>query len=78
MAEELKKTTRSDWARFLAGNSGIEVMLYLREREPRISGKEGSSIVFEAGVSEGYRRALDLINSTINTAAPTREVDYEN
>lgn len=53
-------------------------MLFLRERTPAISGKEQAEIVFLAGISEGFRRCLDLIESTTNAAEPTREANYEN
>lgn len=75
---ELKKGTRNEWYRFLQTTAGQEVMLFLRERTPGITAKEEAGIILEAGISEGHRRCLDLIESTTNAAEPTREVNYEN
>jgi hypothetical protein len=75
--EALTKPTRNSWNRFILTAAGQEVMLYLRERTPPVTGKDQATIVFEAGISEGHRRCLELINSII-AADATREADYEN
>lgn len=75
---ELKKGTRNEWYRFLQSSAGQEVMLFLRERIPQITASEQARIVFEAGVTQGFRHCLDLIESTTNVAEPAREGDYEN
>lgn len=45
-------------------------MLYLRERTPEITKGDQASIVFEAGVTQGFRRALDVFSEFL--AAETK------
>ena len=67
---EPKKSTLVAWRRFVSTNEGQEGMLYLRERTPEITKGEQASIVFEAGVTQGYRRALDVFSEFL--AAETK------
>lgn len=75
--EELKRTTKHEWNRFLRSPAGIEGLLYLRERTPQIDAKEQATIVLQAGVSQGYRSALDALDAIL-ADVPAKEVGYEN
>jgi hypothetical protein len=62
---ELKKITQLTWRKHLLSNEGIEGMLFLRERQPRISKGSADEMIFEAGKVEGYKQALDTISEII-------------
>jgi hypothetical protein len=74
---ELKKQTQLDWRRHLMTESGIEGMLFLRERVPTIHKGLADEMIFEAGKAEGYKMALDTISEVI-AVAQKREIDIEN
>ena len=48
-------------------------MLILRERTPVVGRGESHNIIFDAGVVEGYRRALDSIEAVIAAEQPKPE-----
>ncbi len=75
--EDVSRTTKNAWNRFLLSPAGLEGMLYLRERMPEINSTNDSGIILEAGVGKGYRRALDLL-SQFTAADPTPTGDLEN
>lgn len=53
-------------------------MLYLRERLPAISpGNSPHDLHFNAGVSEGFRRALDLISEMIAAEQKSPSENYD-
>lgn len=52
-------------------------MAFLRERTPNITKGESSSIVFEAGVSQGYKDAMDMLSLVISEQ-PVKDIDYDN
>lgn len=70
---ELKKVTQLSWRRFLLTNEGQEGMLHLRERAPAITKGETSSIIFEAGVAQGYIQALNTLSEIIAQEPPRQE-----
>ncbi len=74
---ELKKKTQLEWRRHLLTNEGIEGMLFLRERCPTIHKGNADEMIFEAGMSEGYKMAVDMISEIIAVAAK-REENLEN
>lgn len=74
---ELKKQTQLDWRRHLLTDSGIEGMLFLRERAPTIHKGAADEMIFEAGKSEGYKMAMDMISEVI-AVAPKKEINLEN
>ncbi len=74
---ELKKLTQLAWRRHLLDASGQEGMLFLRERTPSITKGPADEMIFEAGIVEGYKRALDTISEII-AADNKKEIDYEN
>jgi len=74
---ELKKKTQLDWRRHLLTDSGIEGMLFLRERTPTIHKGQADEMIFEAGRSQGFKDAIDTISEII-AAEPKKEVNFEN
>lgn len=74
---ELKKKTQLDWRRHLLTDSGIEGMLFLREGVPSISKGPADEMIFDAGIVEGYKRALDKISEVI-AVEQRKEIDIEN
>lgn len=77
MATELRKVTQLAWRKHLLSEAGIEGMLVLRERTPVVGRGESHNIIFDAGVVEGYRRALDSIDAII-AAEPQKPESLEN
>ena len=74
---ELKKKTQLEWRRHLLTQEGVEGMLFLRERAPTIHKGGADEMIFEAGMSEGYKMAVDMISEIIAVAAK-REENLEN
>jgi len=74
---ELKKQTQLDWRRHLLTPEGIEGMLFLREGMPSIHKGPADEMIFEAGIVEGYKKAIDRISEVI-AVAPKKEVNLEN
>jgi hypothetical protein len=75
MATELRKVVKLAWRKWLMSEAGIEGMLVLRESCPTVSGTGDShQIIFQAGVAEGHKRALDSIHNLI----ATEEIKVEN
>lgn len=70
---DVKKITQIAWDKFLRSDAGIEGMLVLRERTPSVHKGESHDIIFEAGVVEGYRRAIDAITHIISVEQPKNE-----
>lgn len=62
---ELKKTTKLAWRRFLQSDAGQEGMLYLREKIPGIQKGEQHAMVYDAGYTQGFIRAIDTIPDLI-------------
>lgn len=62
MSHELTKVAKLAWRKHLQSPAGIEGMLVLRQNAPSV-GRDGEahSIVFDAGVAEGWRRCLSAI-----------------
>ncbi len=73
MPTELRKVTQLAWRKHLLSEAGIEGMLILRERTPVVGRGESHNIIFDAGVVEGYRRALDSIEAVIAAEQPKPE-----
>jgi len=66
MATELKKITKLAWRRLIQSEQGIEGILVIKERCPRISASgEAHSIIFGAGKAEGYNEAISAIYELI-------------
>ncbi len=77
MATELKKVTALNWRRHVQSESGIEGILVLRERGPRISqASEAHSIIFQAGKAEGWNQAIDEIYNLF-APGPAPDKDLE-
>lgn len=62
---ELKKVTTMAWRKLLASEAGMEGMLYLREHIPSIHKGTADEMIFDAGRSEGYKQAIDVISEVI-------------
>lgn len=78
MATELKKITKLQWRRLINSEHGIEGMLVLKERAPRVAATgEAHSIIFQAGKTEGYTDALNEIYNLL-TPDSTPDTDLEN
>lgn len=63
---ELRKITKLRFRQFLDTEAGKEGMLYLREQTPSIHAGDSTTIVFAAGITEGYKRAIDMISEVIS------------
>lgn len=74
---ELKKKTQLEWRRHLLTPEGIEGMLFLRERAPSILKGPADEMIYDAGKSEGYKAAIDMISELI-AVAPKKEDNLEN
>jgi hypothetical protein len=74
---ELKKITQLAWRRHLLSDPGVEGMLFLRERSPVIHKASADEMIFEAGMAEGYKLAIDTISEII-AAEPKKEENLEN
>lgn len=59
MEVELRKAVQLAWRRFLQSEFGIEGLLYLRGRAPKIGRGDSHAIIFDAGRVEGYREGMD-------------------
>lgn len=77
MATELKKKTTLDWRRHLLTDSGQEGMLFLRERTPSIHKGPADEMIFEAGIVEGFKRAIDTISEVI-AVETKKEIEIDN
>lgn len=75
---ELKPVTRRAWFRFLHTAEGVDGMLWLREQIPQVASGDTSNIILSAGVSQGFRRSLDLIADTIAAEQSSPNEDLEN
>lgn len=76
---ELKKTTKLAWFRFLrTTDQGAEGLLFLNESIPSITGKDSSEIIFNAGIAEGFRRALATLTEMIAAEPKSSNEDYDN
>lgn len=62
---EVKKVTKLSWRRFLQSESGMEGMLFLREKIPSIPRGLPHEVQFDAGRSEGFKQALDTISELL-------------
>lgn len=74
---EIKKVTALAWRRFLLSEAGIEGQLVLRERAPNITPGESHNIVFQAGIVEGWKRAIEAMHEMIAVEKKNNET-YEN
>lgn len=52
-------------------------MLLLRERMPDVRKSDADGIIFDAGVAQGYRKALDFLSEYI-AQKPSQSQDIEN
>jgi hypothetical protein len=62
---ELRKVVTLAWRKFLAGEAGIEGMLFLREKTPSIVRGDQHQMIFDAGRVEGYKQAIDTISELL-------------
>lgn len=78
MATELRKVTQLSWRKLITSEHGVEGMLVLKERAPKVaSSGEAHSIIFNAGVAQGYSLALEEIYNLLSPDSKT-DIDYEN
>ncbi len=77
MATELKKKTQLEWRRHLLTDSGVEGMLFLREKIPSILKGPADEMIFDAGRTQGFKDAIDAISEII-AVAPKQDVNVEN
>ncbi len=77
MATELNKKTQLAWRRHLLTSEGVEGMLFLREGIPSIRKGPADEMIFDAGIVEGFKMAIDRISEVIAVAAK-REENLEN
>ena len=71
---ELQKADRLAWRRFISTSSGTDGLLALRENTPSIQRGDQYQMIYDAGRVEGYKQALDAINSIL----AVREEKVEN
>lgn len=62
---ELRKVVTLAWRKHMASEAGIEGMLFLREKSPTIVRGDQHQMIFDAGMVEGYRKALDTISEIL-------------
>ncbi len=77
MATDLKKLTKLSWRRLVISDQGIEGILVLKERCPRVSQtSEAHSIIFQAGKVEGYTQAIaEIYNLITPDAIPDQDLE---
>lgn len=74
---ELRNVTRLKLKAFLDSEYGVEVLLFLRENEPKIKRGQEHEIVFDGGRVDGYVECVErLVKMT--SAGPKGEIDLEN
>lgn len=74
---DLRKVVEIAWRRHLSSESGLEGMNYLRSATPGVSRGDQYQMIFDAGVSEGYKQALNRI-ADISPVEPIPEKSLEN
>jgi hypothetical protein len=60
--ETLRKITQIQTRKWLSSEYGMELMLHLRENVPSVGRGDVHQMVFDAGVAEGYKIALNRIS----------------
>lgn len=56
---EIKKPTQAALRRFIVSEAGQDVLSVLRDKTPSIKGGDQTSIIFESGKIEGWRKCID-------------------
>lgn len=74
---ELETATQLSWRKFLSTDAGKSGLLWWRENVPAIPRGESHEIIFDAGVAQGYKKALDNLTFVLGGEKP-KEVDFEN
>ncbi len=73
----LRKAVQLGWRKFLLSEYGVEGLLVLRENTPVVARGDSHNIIFQAGVVEGYRLAIESLHNLIAVEKVTA-VDYDN
>lgn len=73
----LRKVTQLAWRRHLISEHGVEGLLVLRENAPAIIVGDADSIIFQAGIVEGYKRAIENMHNLI-AAEQIKTEDFDN
>lgn len=63
--------------RFLASESGMEAMLWLRENAPNANRGDADSMIFDLGRIVGYKECLDRL-AEITPVDPVKEKSEDN
>lgn len=61
----------------MLSHEGQEGMLFAREKTPSIRKGPADEMIFDAGMVEGYKMALDVFSEII-AATPTKEIAIDN
>ncbi len=74
---ELEQATQLAWRKFLSTSAGEAGLLWWRENTPNVPRGDSHEIIFDAGVAQGYKKALDNLTFVLG-AEKAKEVDFEN
>jgi hypothetical protein len=77
MAETLDRAVQLQWRKFIATESGTRGLLWWREQIPSVIKGPADEMIFDAGVAEGYKRALDNLSFVLGAEA-TKDVNPSN
>ncbi len=78
MQTEVRKISRLQLRKFLATEYGMEIMLNARERIPSVISDESHKMIFSAGRAEGFKDALDYIQSLQLLDESPKDINLEN
>ena len=73
----LRKVTMIATRRFLASESGMETMLWLRENAPSAARGDADSMIFDLGRIVGYKECLDRM-AEITPVDPVKDSSEDN
>ncbi len=74
---ELTKADKIKWRQFLASEAGIKGMLFMREKVPSINKGDADGMIFDAGLVEGYKLAMDRISDVLSMEE-VKDIKIEN
>ncbi len=77
--EDITQQDRLLWYRHLQSGAGQHGLAYLREAIPPIAPNDPDRMIFSAGVTEGWRQAInEIVNVLANRQKSPEEIDVDN
>lgn len=77
MEVEISKQAKIFWRKIILSHQGQEIIRALEQSQPSIGGGEPHAIIFQAGVSEGHRRAIAMLTQIV-AAEEQSDTELEN